>query len=170
MIDHAGDATFAEVLVRIRTAASTVPEHERVGFIKGMIRECPEITSPAEREALFQLVALVGSAARAAAPGTLPPINVNQNVSQTVAPHQNVTQTGGSGVVSSDPAKKSSILPIIVAIIGAIGVIIAAIVSGRNSKGVAEFAKPVIDSTPINTADSAPTVSPPSTRKKRGQP
>lgn len=168
MIDHAEDATFAAVLVRIRDAAAAVPEHERVGFVKGMIRECPEITSPAEREALFQLVALVGSAARATAPTAPPPINVNQNVTQTVAPHQTVTQTG-SGIVSSDPRKKTSIVPIIVAVITAIGVIIAAIVSGRSSKASPELARTKIDSTPTITADSPRTFFPRSTKKKPDQ-
>lgn len=168
MIDHSKDAAFTEVLIRIRTAASTVPEHERVGFVKGMIRECPEITSQAEREALFQLVALVGSAARAAAPGALPPINVNQNVNQTVAPQQNVTQTGGGGITNSDRAKKSSIVPIVVALIGAIGVIVAAILSGRSSKTAAEMQR-VRDSTLTKPTDSAQGVHSLSPKKKPSQ-
>lgn len=165
MIDHAEDGTFAAVLVRIRNAAATVPEDERVGFVKGMIRECPEITSPADRDALFQLVALVGSAARATAPAAPASINVNQNVNQTVAPHQTVTQTG-SGIVNSEPKKKSSVVPIIVAVITAIGVILAAIITSRSSNVGPEAARPKIDSAPTITADTLGTTSPRSPKKK----
>lgn len=164
MIDHAEDA-FTAALIRIRTAALTVPEHELVGFVKGMILECPEITSQPEREALFQLVALVGSAARASAPPIHSPINVNQSVNQTVAPQQNVTQTGGGAVVSSSSPKNSSIVPIVVALIAAIGVILAAIISANSSRANRDVRKTSVDSTQPKV-DSAKAIAPTPTSKQ----
>jgi len=155
MSDQEEEAAFDAALTRIRLAASNVPEYELVGFVKGMIRECPEIRSQERREELFQLVALVGTAARASAPSPQPSIEVSQNVNQTASPQQHVSQNLNAGTTNAGTAKESSKGAIIVAIIGAIALIITALIARQNlTNGSAPSGKTTRDSATAKMADS----------------
>ena len=122
-------ASFHSVLERINAEAGRLPDEQRLGYLKGAINNAPELTDAAERAALFNMVTLAGASAITQTAPAPPSLILNQ----TIAPTQ--TQTASPTIVTPQPSSKRSSgssrsTAIIVAVIGLLGVLGAAWLTG----------------------------------------
>ncbi len=119
---------FRTIISRIAAEASTLPERDRLGYIQGAIKHTPDIEDPADREAIFILVTTAATPGASQAPVASPAVHF----SQTIAPQQvvNTTQSTVVPPVGSAEGTPRTTTRVVVAVIGAVALIAAAIISG----------------------------------------
>lgn len=140
--------TFSEIVLRICAQANELPEHERIGFLKGAIQNAAGLSEP-DREAAYAIAVTAGSGVTFATSNTV-------NVTNTLAPVQN--QTASPQFVASPSISQTTTTPaqepsgssrrnVIIALITLAGTIAAALIQAR-------FSRKPSDPTPETPPDS----------------
>jgi len=150
------DGTLSQAIVQITEQVAQVPDHERIGFLKGAALNYPNLSQP-DRTALFNLLCQAGTGVQPAKPG---PISLTQNVNQNANPQINQTaapQISQSVNMQSKPEEATGRRAWGLELLAAAAVLGAAAIAARCSKKPEETVRNV-DS--VETRSTKPATKP----------